>query len=119
MGECEFGVIILLLEEVLSELTHQLLGIHLSMAKRWCKSKKLNVSMVFKYFSKKNVPLTRTECSHHPNAFYLCIHERFFLVHETSRVDLGILHVEKNLGSGSQVERCKTASAQYRSFIVK
>ena len=98
MGECEFGVIILPLEEDLSELTHQLLGIHLSMAKRWSKSKKLNVFMVFKY-----VPLTRMERSHHLNAFYLCIVARFFLVHETSRVDPRILHVDKNLGSGSLV----------------
>lgn len=49
IGEYDFGAIILpTLEEDLSELAHQLLGVHLSMAKRWCKSNKLNVSMVFK-----------------------------------------------------------------------
>ena len=49
MGEYDFGAIILpTLEEDLFELAHQLLGVHLSMAKRWCKSNKLNVSMVFK-----------------------------------------------------------------------
>jgi len=45
----EFGVIILLtLKEDLSDLAHQLLGVPLAMAKRWCKSNKLNVFMVFK-----------------------------------------------------------------------
>lgn len=101
MSECEFNAIILPLEEDLSELTHQLLRIHLSMAKRWCKSKKLIVSMVFKYFSKKNAPLTRMERFHHFNAFCVCILARFFLVHETSRVDPEIPQVDKNLGSGS------------------
>ena len=48
MGEYNFGAIILpTLEEDFSELAHQLLGVHLSMAKRWCKSNKLNVSMGF------------------------------------------------------------------------
>ena len=57
LGEFDFDAIILpSLEEDLSELAHQLLGVHLSMAKRWCKSSKLNVFMVFKYFSKKDVP---------------------------------------------------------------
>ena len=102
MGECDFGAIILpTLEDDLSELAHQLLGVPLLIAKRWCKSKKLNISMVFKYFSKKKVPFTGTEHSHHFNAFCLCILARFFLVHETPRIEPGVLHVLKNLGSGS------------------
>ena len=54
-------------------------------------------------FYKKDVPLTRTKHSHHLNAFCLCILTRFFWVHETPQMDLGILHVVKNLGSGSPV----------------
>ena len=72
------------------------------MAKRWCKSNKLNVFIVFKY-SKKSVPLTGIECSHHLKAFCLCILARFFLVHETPRMDPRILHVVKNLRNGSQI----------------
>ena len=72
------------------------------MAKRWCKSNKLNVSMVFKYFFKKDVPLAGMKCSHHLNTFCLCILTRFFLVHESPRVDPGILHAVENLGSKAQ-----------------
>ena len=74
MDECNFGSIILpILEEDLSKLAHRVLGVHLSMAKRWCKSRKLNVAMVFKYFTKKVVPLVGAECSHHLSDFCLCI----------------------------------------------
>ena len=103
-GEHNFGAIILsTLKEDLSNLVHKLLGVHLAMPKRWCKSNKLNVSMVFKYFSKKNVPLIGLKCSHHLNAFCLCILARLFLVHETPHVDPGILHVDKHLGSRSPI----------------
>ena len=47
----------------LSKLAHQVLGVHVSMAKRWCKFRKLNISMVFKYFTKKDLPLTRADAS--------------------------------------------------------
>ena len=104
MGEHNLGAIILPnLEEDVSDLAHPLLGVHVAMAKKWCKSKKLNVCVVFKYFSKKDVPLARLKHSHHLNTFCLCILATFFLVHETPRMDLGILHVVKNLGSGSPI----------------
>ena len=42
MGEHDFGAIILpTLEEDLFDLAHQLLGVPLAMAKRWCKSIKI------------------------------------------------------------------------------
>ena len=104
MGEHNFDAIILpTLEEDLSNLAHQLLGGPLPMAKRWCKSNKLNAFMVFKYFSKMDVPLAGAKCSHYLNTFCLCILARFFLVHETPRVDFGILHVVKNLRSKSPI----------------
>ena len=59
--------------------------------------------MVFKYFTKNVVPLSKTERSHHLNAFHLCILASFFLVHETPWMDPKILHVVKNLGNGSPV----------------
>ena len=79
MSNYDFGAIILpTLEKNPFELAQCVLEVHLSMAKRWCKSKKLNVSTVFKYFTKKDVPLTRTDHSHHLNAFCLYILTRFF-----------------------------------------
>ena len=57
----------------------------------------------FKYFFNKDVPLTGAKHSHHLNAFCLCFLARFFLVHETPRVDPRILHVVKNLGSGCPI----------------
>ena len=102
MGEHDFGAVILpTFEEDLFDFAHQLLGVPLTMAKRWCKSNKLNVFMVFKYFSKKDVPLAGVKHSHHLNAFCLCILARFFLVQETPRVDPRIRHVVKHIGSGS------------------
>ena len=104
MGKYDLGAIVLpTIKEHLSDLTYQLLGVHLAIANRWCKSNKLNVSMVFKYFSKKDVPLAGVKRSHHLNAFFLCILARFVLVHETPRVDPWILHVVRNLGSGSLI----------------
>ena len=106
MGEHDFSAIILLtLDEDLSDLAHQILGVPLAIAvaKRWCKSIKLNVFIVFKNFSKKDVPLARMKRSYHLNAFCLSILARFFLVHETPQVDPGILNVVKHRGSGSQI----------------
>ena len=54
IGNHDFGAIILpTLKENPFELAHHVLEVHLSMVKRWCKSKKLNVPMVFKYFTKR------------------------------------------------------------------
>ena len=72
MGEPNLGSIITsTLEEDLSDMAHQLLGVPLAMTKRWCKSNKLNVFMVFKYFSKKDIPLAGEKHSHHLNYFCL------------------------------------------------
>ena len=73
-GKHDFSAVILpTLKEDLSDLAHQLLGVPLAMAKRWYKSDKLNVHMVFKYFSQKDVPLVGVKCSHHLNTFCLSI----------------------------------------------
>lgn len=84
MGECNFSSIILsTLEEDLSKLAHKALEVHHSMAKIWCNSRKLNVAVVFKYYTKKFAPLSRAERSHRLNSFCLYILVRFSLVHET------------------------------------
>ena len=50
-----------------------------------------------------DVPLAKAKCSRHLNIFCLCILARFFLMHETPRLDPGILHVVQNIGSGSPI----------------
>ena len=101
MGEPNLGSIITsTLEEDLSDMAHQLLGVPLAMAKRWCTLDKLNVQMFFKYFSQQNVPLVGVECSYYLNAYCLCILARYFLVHETPHVDSRILSMVNNLGRG-------------------
>ena len=71
MGEPDLGSIILpTLEEDLSDLAFQLLGVPLSMAKRWCPLNKLNVHMVFKYFSQQDVPLAGVKSYQYLNAFF-------------------------------------------------
>ena len=94
MGEYYFSAIILAtLEEDLSDLAHQLLGIHLSIQEMVQVQQVKCLHGIFKYFSKKDIPLAGVGRSYHFNAFCLCILARFFLVHETPCVDLGILHV--------------------------
>ena len=57
--------------------------------------------MIFKYFSKMDVPLVGAKRSYHPNTFCFCILTRFFLVHEAPCVDPGIVHMINNLESVS------------------
>lgn len=104
MDEPDLGSIILpILEEDLSDMANQLLGIPLAMAKRWCTLHKLNVLMVFKYFSQQAVPLGRLKHSYYLNSFYLCILARYFLVHEAPRANPRILSMVNNLGRGSPI----------------
>ena len=57
------------------------------MAQRWCMLNKLNIYMVFTYFSQQNVPLIGIQHSHYLNAFCLCLLARYFLVHKTLYAD--------------------------------
>ena len=59
--------------------------------------------MIFSYFSQWNVPLARLQHFHYLNAFCLCLLVRYFLVHETPRLDQMMLLVVKNLEKGSFV----------------
>lgn len=104
MGEWDFGSTILsTLEENLSELAHKFLGISQVMAKRWCKPRKLNISMVISYFFKKALPLAGIEHAYFLNAYCLCILVGIFLVHSSHRMDSSILHVVQHLWEGSPV----------------
>ena len=64
---------------------------------------KLNIYMVFTYFSQQNVPLIGIQHSHYLNAFCLCLFLRYFLVHDTPCVDQRMLWVIINLERGSIV----------------
>ena len=59
--------------------------------------------MVFAYFSRLVVTVTSRKCSHYLNAFCLCLLARYFLVHETYRVDPRMCLVVNNLDKGSHV----------------
>jgi len=52
---------------------------------------KLNVHMVLMYISQSNVPLAGVQRSQYLNAFCLCLPMRYFLVHETPRVQQRML----------------------------
>ena len=84
-------------------MAQQLLGIPLAMAQRWCILNKLNIRTVFMYFSQQNIPLVGVQRAHYLNAFCLCLLVRYFLVHETLRVDQRMLLVVLNLKKGSPV----------------
>ena len=65
MGKPDISALILpTTSEDLSNLAHQLLGIPLAMAQKWCRLNKLNTRMVFIYFSLKNVPLAKEQHFH-------------------------------------------------------
>ena len=92
MGEPDISTLILpTTDEDFSDLAHQLLGIPLAMAQRWCMLNKLNVHMVLMYISQSNVPLAGVQRSQYLNAFCLCLPTRYFLVHETPRVQQRML----------------------------
>ena len=73
------------------------------MAQRWCILNKLNIQMVFTYFSQQNVPLAGAQCSHYLNALCLCLHARYFLVHKMLCVDQRMLSMVLNLERESPV----------------
>ena len=72
----------------LPTLIQALLGVPLEKTKQWCIFGKLNVHLIFAYFSRLIVPMTNILCSRFLNAFFLCILASYFLVHGTPCVDL-------------------------------
>ena len=85
------------------DMSYQFLGIPPAMAQRLCMLNKLNIHMIFAYFSQRNVPLAGVQHFHYLNPFCLCLLVRYFLVHETPCVDQRMLLVVKNLEKGSSV----------------
>ena len=64
---------------------------------------KLNIRIVFAYFSWLGVPVARRVHSYYLNAFCLCLRARYFLVHETYQVDQRMCLVVDNLNKGSPI----------------
>ena len=87
MGEPNVSTLILpTMSEDFADMAHDLLGISLVAVQQWYTLNKLNICMVFAYLSRLAVPVAGRggrACSHYPNAFYLCLLARYFLVHET------------------------------------
>ena len=81
----------------LPTLIQALLGVPLEKAKQWCVFGKLNVHLIFAYFSQLAIPTTNIPRSLFLNAFYLCMLARYFLVHETYCVDHRMCLVVANL----------------------
>ena len=88
MGEPNFSILIRpTIGKDFVDLAHDLLGISLAMALRWCMLNKLNSCLVLAYFSQLAVPVAGRARSHYLNALCLCLLARYFLVHETYRLD--------------------------------
>ena len=81
----------------LPTLIQVLLGDPLEKAKQWCVFGKLNVHLIFAYFSWLAIPTTEMSQSRFLNAFYLCMLARYFLVIETYCVDHRMCLVVANL----------------------
>ena len=71
----------------LPTLIQALLGVPFEKAKKWCVFCKLNVRLIFAYFSWIAVPMTEIPHLWFLKAFCLCMLARNFLVYETYCVD--------------------------------
>ena len=81
----------------LPTLIQDLLDLPLEKAKQWCVFGKLNVRLIFAYFSRLAIPTTKIPRSRFLNAFCLCMLARDFLVQETYCVDHKMCLVVANL----------------------
>ena len=104
---------------MISNLAHDLLGISLTVTQQWCMLDHLNIHTVFAYFSRLVVPMTSRKRSHYLNTFYLCLLARYFLVHETYRVDPRMCLVVNNLDKGGMilVETLNSLDTIYREEV--
>jgi len=88
MGEPEVNTLILpTIGGDLIALVQALLGVSLDTAQHWYMFNKLNIHLVFAYFSRLTVPVAGRSCTYSLNAFCVCLPMRYFLVHEIVCVD--------------------------------
>ena len=87
IGELEVNTLVFpTMRRDLPTLIQTLLGVSLDTTKHWCVFGKLNVHLIFAYFSRLTVLITSRTHSYNLNAFCLCILARYFLVHGTNCV---------------------------------
>ena len=104
MGELIVNTLILpTIGKDLIALVQALLGVSLDMVQHWCVFNKLNICLVFAYFSWLIVPVASRTHSYYLNAFYLCLLMRYFLMHETIRIDRRMCWVVSDLRRGNPI----------------
>ena len=104
MGEPEVGNLIFpTMGGDLPTLLQPLLGVPFDKSNQWCVFGKLDLRLIFAYFSRLTIPMIDRPHSHYLNAFCLSIIARYFLVHKTHCVDHKMCLVIADLRSGNLV----------------
>ena len=79
------------------------LGVLTATANRWCVFGKLNLRLVFEYFSSSTLPEGERPCPYFLRAFCLCALTRYFLVQNSYCVDLRMCMIAYELKRGNPV----------------
>ena len=79
------------------------MGVLETRANRWCVFGKLNLRLVFDYFSGSSLPEGERPQSYYLRAFCLCALVRYFLVQQSYCVDLQMCMVAYDLKKGNLV----------------
>ena len=104
MGELEIDDLIFpTMGDNFPSLLQVVLGVPLAMANRWCVFGKLNLRLVFKYFSDSALPMGERPRSYFLRVFCLCALTRYFLVQRSYCVDLWKCMVAYKLKRGDLV----------------
>ena len=80
-----------------------MLGVPAAMTNRWCVFGKLNLKLVFEYFSDSTLPEGKRPRSYSIRAFCLCALARYFLVQNLYCVDLRMCMIAYELKRGNPV----------------
>ena len=87
----------------LPSLLRVVLGVPASTANRWCVFGKLNLRLIFEYFSGSTLPEAERPRSYFLHAFCLCALLRYFLVQNSYCVELRMCMVAYELKRGNSV----------------
>ena len=80
-----------------------MLGILFTTANRWCVFGKLNLKLIFEYFSGSTFPEGERQNLYFLYAFCLCALARYFLVQNSYYVDFRMCMIAYELKRGNQV----------------
>ena len=89
--------------EGLPSLLQVVLCVPVAMANRWCVFGKLNLRLVFEYFSSLALPEGERPCLYFLRAFCLCALARYFLVQNLYCVDIWMCMIAYELKRGNLV----------------